>query len=296
MTHVGSSGTGYQPSAAEVKALRDRTGLPMMDCKRALMEAGGDPEKAIEILRRQGEKVSVKKAGRETAEGRIEIFRSPDNEVLGLAVVLCEQAPSAKNERFVHLVRTLAKQVALLPQQPTPEAVLAAPLLDEPARTGRDLLLETINLIRENIQLSVVARMRRDGGVLGAYVHFNYQEAAMVRMVGPAATRELADEVAANIVAFKPRVVDRSEISPEEIAREKAILRDAVLQELVQQGKPEHLADRIVEGKLVQEFFAEHVALDQPYVRNPKLTLGAYLKQKGDVRIVEFRRFRVGET
>lgn len=289
---MSETGTGYQPSAQEVKALRDRTGLPMMECKRALIEAGGDQDKAVEILRQQGAKVSEKKTGRETAEGRIEIYRAPDNSVIGVAVVLCEQAPSAKNEKFVELVKTLAKQAALLEQEPTPDAVLDSPLVDDPGRTGRDLLLDTINLIRENMQVPVVARLKANGGVLGAYVHFNYQEAAIVKIEGADATPELADEIAANIVAFKPRFATREEVPQEELERERRILMEAVKAE----GKPEHVAERIVEGRMRTGFFAEHVALDQPYIQDPKRTLGDYLKGKGDVRIVEFLRFKIGEV
>ena len=288
---MSESGTQYQPTAQEVKALRERTGLPMMECKRALIAAEGDQEKAVEILRQQGAKVSAKKGGRETAEGRIEIYRSPDGQVIGLAMVLCEQAPSARNEKFVHLVQSLAKQAALMPEEPTEENVLQSALVDDPSRTGQDLLLDTVNLIRENMRVARVARLKADGGVLGAYVHFNYQEAALVRIEGEGATPEVADEIAANIVAFKPRVVSRDELDPEEVERERAILREAVKQE----GKPEHIVDRIVEGRLASGFYAEHVALDQPYIQNPKQTLGDYLKSKGKITITKFLRFKVGE-
>lgn len=288
---MSESGTGYQPTAQEVKALRERTGLPMMECKRALVEAQGDQEKAVEILRQQGAKVSTKKAGRETAEGRIEVYRSPDGQVIGLAMVLCEQAPSAKNEKFVQLVQALAKQAALSEQDPTPEAILESPLADDPNRTGKDLLLDTVNLIRENMKVAQVARIKADGGVVGAYVHFNYQEAALVRIEGDAATPELADEIAANIVAFKPRVIAREDLDPAEVERERQILREAVKQE----GKPEHIVERIVEGRLAAGYYAEHVALDQPYVRDGKKTLGEYLKSKGPVRITQFLRFKIGE-
>ncbi len=288
---MSESGTRYQPTAQEVKALRERTGLPMMECKRALIEAEGDQDKAVEILRQQGAKVSAKKTGRETAEGRIEAYRSPDGQVVALAMVLCEQAPSARNEKFVQLVQALAKQAALIEGEPTPEAVLQAPLIDDPSRTGQDLLLDTVNLIRENMQVAKVARLKANGGILGAYVHFNYQEAALVRIEGEGATPELADEIAANIVAFKPRVISREQLSPEEVEREKAILREAVKQE----GKPEHIVERIVEGRLASGYYAENVALDQPYIQNPKKTLGDYLKQKGKIKITDFVRFKIGE-
>ncbi len=289
---MSDAGTGYQPTAQEVKALRERTGLPMMECKKALAEAGGDPEKAVEILRQQGAKVSQKKTGRTTAEGRIEVFRTPDNAVVGVAVVLCEQAPTARNEKFVQLVKAFAKQAALLDQEPSVDAVLSAPLPDDGSgRTGKDLLLEVINLIRENMQLAAVDRLKADGGVVGAYVHFNYQEAAIVRLEGKDATGELADEVAANIVAFKPRFATVEEVPEEELEKERRILMEAVRAE----GKPEHIAEKIVEGRLRAGFFAENVALQQPYVQNPRQTLGDYLKSKGDVRIATFRRFKIAE-
>src|SRR5262245_54367163 len=113
------SSADFQPSAAQVKSLRDRTDLPMMECKKALVQAKGDIEHAIKILREQGEKIQSSKAGRETGQGRIEAYRDPNGQVIGIVQMKCEQAPSAKNEKFAEMTKAFARQAALQTPEPT---------------------------------------------------------------------------------------------------------------------------------------------------------------------------------
>jgi elongation factor Ts len=282
-----SSPGSYQPSAAEVKTLRERTGLPMMDCKKALTEAGGDADKAIKLLRERGEKVQSGKAGRETSQGRIEIYRDPPGQVIGIVQMKCEQAPSAKSERFVEMTKCLAKQAALQTAEPTVENLLDQSDVDNASAKANARLLEVINLIRENMGVARVARVRADGGILGVYLHHNYQEAAIVRLEGTGATAELANDIAAHAVATKPMAVCREDIPAEVVARERDIAR----KQAEQTGKPANIVDKIAEGK-VNAFYGENVLLEQIFVKDNKTKIRDLLKQ---AKITDLVRFRVGE-
>ena len=282
-----SSEGSYQPTAAEVKALRERTGLPMMDCKKALTEAGGDAEKAIKLLRERGEKVQTGKAGRETSQGRIEFYRDPAGQVIGIVQMKCEQSPSAKSEKFVEMTKCLAKQAALQPVEPTVENLLEQPDVENPSAKANTRLLEVINLIRENMGVARVARVRADGGILGVYLHHNFQEAAVVRLEGGGATAELANDIAAHAVATKPMAVRREDVPAEVVERERDIAR----KQAEQTGKPANILDKIAEGK-VNAFFGENVLLEQIFVKDNKLKVRDLLKQASVSQLV---RFRVGE-
>src|SRR5262245_42361333 len=202
----------YQPSASEVKSLRDRTDLPMMECKKALVQAKGNIEQAIKILREQGEKIQTNKAGRETSQGRIEAYRDPNGQVISIVQMKCEQAPSAKNEKFVEMTKALARQAALQTPEPTVDSILEQPDVDNPAVKANARLLAVINLIRENMGLARVGRLKANGGILGAYVHFDYQQGAVIRLEGPGATAELANDIATHAVATKPLEIGRAHV------------------------------------------------------------------------------------
>ncbi len=285
-----SSTEGYQPSAADVKSLRERTGLPMMECKKALVEAGGDADKAIKILRERGEKVQSGKAGRETSQGRIEVFRDPDGQVIGIVQMKCEQSPSAKSEKFIEVTKCLAKQAAMQSPDPTAENLLDQPDVDNPAAKANARLLDVINLIRENMGVAKVARVRANGGVLGLYLHHNYQEAAVVRLEGTGATAELANDIAAHAVAAKPMAVRREDVPADVVERERDIAR----KQAEQTGKPANIVDKIAEGK-VNTFFAENVLLEQIFVKDNKTKIRDLLKQAGNATVTDLVRFKVGE-
>jgi elongation factor Ts len=277
----------YQPSAAEVKSLRDRTDLPMMECKKALVQANGDPDQAIKILREQGEKIQGTKAGRETSQGRIEAYRDPNGQVIGIVQMKCEQAPSAKNEKFVEMTQALARQAALQPVEPTVANLLDQPDVDNPSVTANDRLRGVINLIRENMGVARVARLKADGGVLGVYVHFDFQQAAAVRLEGSGATPQLAYDIATHAVATRPLAIRREDIPKELVDRERGIAR----KQAEQTGKPANLLDKIAEGKL-NTFFAENALLEQIWVKDPKKKIGDLL---GKATVTHLIRFRVGE-
>src|SRR5437660_165743 len=149
-------------SAPAVKALRDRTNAPMMDCKAALTEAGGDMEKAVDILRKKNSAIQAKKGERETAEGRIAVYIDPAQKIGAIVEVRCESAPVAKSKEFGELAGSIARQVAQ--KAPTSiDALLAQPFVDNPKRTVNEQIADVVGLIRENMR---PARMTRLTGLL----------------------------------------------------------------------------------------------------------------------------------
>jgi elongation factor Ts len=239
-------------------------------------------------LREQGEKIQSGKAGRETSQGRIELYRDPPGQVIGIVQMKCEQAPSAKNEKFVEMAKALARQAALQPAEPTGDTILDQPDVDNPSAKANARLLAVINLIRENMGVARVARIKANGGVLGAYVHFDYQQAAVIRLEGPGATVELANDVATHTVATKPLAIRREDIPKEVVDREREIGR----KQAEQTGKPANLLDKIAEGKL-NTFFAENTLLEQIFVKDNKTKIRDLVGPKATV--TNMLRFRVGE-
>src|ERR1700730_11397986 len=151
-------------SATAVKALRDKTNAPMMDCKVALTEAGGDMEKAVDILRKKNSAIQAKKGDRETAEGRIAVYIDPSKQVGAIVEVRCESAPVAKSKEFGDLANDIARQVALKGATSV-EELLGHPLADDPKRTVNDRIADLIGLIRESMKPQ---RMTRLTGLLGS--------------------------------------------------------------------------------------------------------------------------------
>jgi elongation factor Ts len=280
-------------SASAVKALRDRTNAPMMDCKAALTEAGGDMDKAVDILRKKNAAIQAKKGERETAEGRVGVFLEPARKVGGIIEVRCESAPVAKSEPFVKLARELARQVAIQGAATT-EALLAQPLVDDPKRTVNDRFGETVGLVRENMR---PARMARLGGLLGSYEHHDGSVGVLLQVEGAEqADPQLLRDVCMHIAARSPLAARREDVPQEVVAKETEIAKSQVAADPKNQSKPANILDKIVEGKL-KTWFAENVLIDQPFVKDtsksPK-TVGDLLRAAG-LKVVRFVRYRVGE-
>src|SRR5438876_2319232 len=275
-------------SAAAVKALRDRTNQPMMDCKAALTEANGDMERAVDILRKKSKDVQDKKVGRETAEGRIAAYIDPAQQVGALLEMRCESAPVAKGDDFARLSNDIAKQVALKAPG-TIEALLAQPFLDDPKRTVNDRIGELVGIINEHMK---PARIVRLAGLLGSYIHHDFSVGVMVQAEGAQANPQLLRDVAMHITAKNPVALRREDISAETLAKELEIAKS----QAAATGKPANLVDKIAEGKM-KTWFAENVLLEQPFVKdeskNPK-TVGELLKA-ASLSLVKFVRFKVGE-
>ncbi|MCC6418525.1 MAG: translation elongation factor Ts [Gemmataceae bacterium] len=279
-------------TAAEVKALRDRTGLPMMDCKAALTEANGDIEQAIELLRKKGKQVAgTKFATRETAEGRIGVWVDPSLKPGALVEMRCESPPVIKSEAFIQLSNDVARQIALKGADSV-EALLAQPYVDEPGRTVNDRVTDTIGLIRENMKPVRFARFTT--GLLGSYVHHDGSVGVLVQVEGERADPQLLRDVCMHIAARMPLYARREDVPAERIDKEKEIAAAAIQADPKNKNKPAQILEKIAEGKL-QTWLAENILVEQPFVKDDSKTVGQLLSGAG-LKMVTFVRYKVGEV
>jgi elongation factor Ts len=281
-----------QISAAAVKALRDRTDMPMMKCKAALEKANGDMDKAILILREEGGKfMSSDKGERETAEGRIGAYS--DNAAVGALVELrCESPSVVKNDRFIALANDLARQVAFKSPM-TVEELLAQPFVDEPTRTVKDRIGDVVGLIRENMR---PARFIRMEGKTGEYVHHDGTLGVMIRVTGEGrADPVLLRDICAHIAALSPSYLRVADVPAEVSAREQELARKLALEQA--EGKPANVIDKIAEGRY-KTWLSENVLTEQPManaIKYNKKTI-TQLLTAANLDLVKYVRFRVGEV
>ena len=212
-------------TAAAVKALRERTGLPMMECKKALQETGGDEEAAVDWLRKQGIKTKETRLGRETSAGRIAVFTDFAAGKGAMIELKCESAPVATSAEFRDFATDLAKQLALGPGAKTPEELLSQPSPSRKGATLGEVKDDMFNRIREVFNLT---RIERIVGPCGAYAHHDGSSGALVRCRG--VMPEAAKEIALHITAQQPQVVSKEDLPAEEVAREREILSAAARQ------------------------------------------------------------------
>jgi elongation factor Ts len=258
-------------TAATVKALRERTGLPMMDCKKALHETQGDAEAAVQWLRERGQKIMGERAGRETTFGTFGLFTSRDPGVGAIVELKCESAPVAGNDEFKQLAADLAKQLATGPVVATAEELLDRPSPSKNGMTLREQKDDLFNRIREVFN---VGRFQRFDGPCGGYVHAGARVfGVLVEVEG--GNDQAARDVAMHITALRPRVVNVEDLDPKDVETERQILRAAALSE----GKPENIVDKMVEGRLRKEYFAAQVLTEQSYVKDETQTVGKYAQQ-----------------
>ncbi len=260
-------------SAALVKELRERTGLGMMECKRALAEAGGDIEVAVDELRKSGQAKAAKKAGRTAAEG-IVVAKVVD----GGAVVLeinSETDFVARDAGFIAFAdAVLAKAAA--------ENLLDIAALKEAVETDRQALVQKIG---ENVDVRRVSKL--EGAVVGSYVHGNSRIAVLVALNG--GNEELARDIAMHVAAVNPQVVNPADMPAEVVEKEKEIIKA----QPDMAGKPEQIVEKMIEGR-IKKFLAENSLTEQPFVKNPDQTVGQLAKANG-AEVVSFVRFEVGE-
>lgn len=271
-------------SATAVKSLRDRTQLPLMDCKRALIDAGGDQEQAIRLLREQGKKTMAKRTDRSTDAGRIAIHVSLDPGVGTMIELQCESTPVANHEEFVALARDLARQLAMGPGAASAEELWNQPSPSHDGKTLHEQHDELANRIREVFRLERIVRI---DGACGGYVHHTGVDAAILEVFGGTAT--VAKDLSLHIVASKPKVVCREELDSEEIEKEREILTSQARRE----GKPEKIIQKMVEGRL-RNFYAEQVLIEQPFVKDEKQTVGEFAASKA-VKPLRFVRWQLGK-
>lgn len=258
-------------TASAVRALRDKTGLPMMDCKKALSACDGDEPKAIDWLRKNGLQVLAKRGDRETAFGRYGICASTAGQAGAIVELKCESAPVAGNEEFIQLANDLATRLAQNPVA-TGEELLDLPSPSKPGSTLREQRDDLFNRIREVFN---VGRMQRFEGGTGAYCH-NSGTIAGVLLHVEGGNDTAAKDVCMHIAAMRPSALRKEDLAAEEIEKERSILREAALKE----GKPESIVDKMVDGRL-RNFYAEKVLLEQPFVKDDKLTVGKYAESQG---------------
>lgn len=258
--------------ASLVKELRDLTGAGMMDCKRALVETGGDLEAARRLLREQGLAQAGKRAGRATSEGTV--LARVDDSAGAMVAVGCETEPVSNNEEFLGFAQHLLDVVST-------EGPAAAEALE-------DERVELVAKLGENVAIVGAERYQvEDGEVVASYIH---PPAAKIGvLVQATASPELARLVAMHIAAARPAYVSRAEVPEEEVAAERAVYER--LPEV--ESKPEEVRPRIVEGMLAKRFFAQNVLLDQDWVHDPGLTVGNALAEHG-AEVSAFVRYDVG--
>jgi len=274
-------------TAAKVKSFRERTGLPLMDCKQALTEAGGDEDKAYELLRKRGETLGNKRADRETAFGRFGLYFGIDKPAGAIVELKCESAPVTQNEEFIKLANSMAQAVATASGDVVDaESLLKLTSPSDPKVTIGEQMAELFNRIREKFEVGRIAKL---SGATGGYSH-NSGTVAGVLLQIEGGSAEAAKDVAMHIVAMRPEAMTKEELNPELVAKERELLKAAALQE----GKPEAIVEKMVEGRL-RQFVAEKVLLEQPFVKDDKQTVGQYMKDS-NMQIKKFVFYVLGQA
>ena len=270
-------------TAGMVNELRQRTGLPMMECKNALVHVGGDMDKAIDHIRVTVKGAGVKRAGNETAEGRVAV--AVDGGTAAIVELRCESAPVAKNDLFV----AYANQVAQAVVKHNPASVEALMATEIAAgKTAADGLTDLIGVLRENMKIHRFERAT--GQLFGSYVHHDGTLGVLVVGSGsgdPEVLRNLSMHVAA--VQPTPVATKQSEVPAEVVTKELEIAKAKA----EATGKPAQIAQKIAEGQM-KTWYAENVLVEQPFVMDQSTTVGALLKG-ANLDVVKFVRYKVGE-
>ncbi|MEO2089109.1 MAG: translation elongation factor Ts [Gemmataceae bacterium] len=272
-----------QISAAAVNELRKRTDLPLMECKKALTEANGDLDKAIDILRAGFGKAMSKREANETAEGRVTVKIAGDTAVI--VELRCESAPTAKNDLFGKLADDVA--AAVIEHSPADVAALTA----IPAVKAR--FEETVGLIREKMVIHRFTRLT--GGVFGYYVHHDLMSGALVQCAGTAKADELLRDIGAHVVALNPTYFKADDIPADALAKEKAFIAQQIKDDPKNASKPANIIEKMSEGKL-KTWMAESVLTEQPMAnaaKYPNMTIAQAL-QKAGLTLTKVVRYKVG--
>ncbi|MBX3424903.1 MAG: translation elongation factor Ts [Pirellulales bacterium] len=271
-------------TADMVKKLRDETQLPMMECKKALTESGGDMEAAKQTLREAGKKFMGKRTDRTTEEGRIGVYASVAGKVGAMIELKCESAPVASNEEFVALANDLATQLAKGPGAKSAEDLWKQPAPSKKGQTLEDWRDEIQNKIREVFNLT---RLERIDAPCGGFVHMA-KIGVLAEVEG--GNDELAKDVALHVAAMSPKAASKEELDPAAIEQERQIQKERARSE----GKPENIIEKMIEGRM-KNFYAEHVLTEQPFVRDEAKTVGQLAKE-GGMKVKRFIRWQLGEA
>ena len=275
-------------TAAAVMALREKTGLPMMECKKALAECGGNTEEAVEWLRKQGIKTQALRADRETTTGRLAVFADLAKGVGTMIELKCESAPVANSPDFKDFCNDVAKTLALGPGAATADDLLSHKSAAHPDKTLGELKDDLFNRMREVFELS---RILRIDAPCGGYAHHDGSKAALVEVAGDVTAVEAAEAakgVAMHVVALAPQAVCKEELDPAVVEKEREILTEAARNE----GKPENIIAKMIEGRL-RNFFSQCVLLEQPFVKDDKQSVGQFAKSAG-LEVKRMENWKIG--
>ena len=270
-------------TAKTVKDLRDRTGLPMMDCKNALDECDGDSDAAVQWLRERGAQVFSKRADRSTDFGRFGIVAGHDQPVGAMVEPKCESAPVTQNEEFIQLANDLASCLAQSNASDVDELLSQA----SPSVEGSTLAEQKDELFNRTREVFNVGRMIRIEGTCAGYEH-NSGTVAGVLLEVEGGNGEAARDICMHIAAMRPEGLSPADIPEESIEQERDVLRQAALKE----GKPENIVDKMVEGRL-KNFFAGKVLTAQPFVKDDKVTVEEYAEANG-MKLKQFIHWEMG--
>jgi elongation factor Ts len=274
-------------TAQDVNKLRQMTGAGMMDCKKALTEANGDMEAAVDILRKQGQKIASKRADNATSEGVVLTEVTSDGKNGKLIALACETEPVSKVDDFKNLAKAIL-ETAVKNNVGTKEDLLATPQAD--GRPLQDHITDLMGKIGE--KLDVIAYENVSSDQVVAYNHSNGKLGVLVALknVGDADVQEVGKDVAMQIAAMKPIAVDKDGVDAATVAREIEIGKEQARAE----GKPEAMLEKIAEGKL-NKFYKDSTLLNQEFVKDPSMTIAKLLdsKSKG-LTVSEFKRIQIG--
>lgn len=283
-------------TAKDVQALRERTGVGMMDCKKALVETDGDMDKAAELLREKGKAKADNKASRIAAEGIVHAINDESKKVAVIIEVNAETDFVAKNADFVAFVDACAKTV--MNQNPTDVEALLACKLDGAEMSVEEALKDKIFVIGENMK---IRRFVRYEGIAATYIHGGGRIGVMVQLetsdsiAAKPEFKAAAKDVAMQVAAANPQYTVKEEVPAEVIAKEKEILTAQAINE----GKPANIAEKMVQGR-IGKYYKEVCLVEQAFVKNGDVTVGQYVADiakelGGDIKVTGFVRFEKGE-
>ncbi len=272
-------------SAQDVKQLREKTGVGMMDCKKALKEANGDFDAAIEILRKKGQKLSEKRAGREANQGLIIMEVGKDGKKAAALKINCETDFVARNDDFRQQAQQFL-QVAFDRDIETVDELLDAELGD---LTIADHLKDMVGKIGEKIKITDVVLLKSDGQLV-SYTHPGNQLGVLVEFEDEVGDDDIANDVAMQVAAMNPVALNREDVNDNVVQKELEIAKEQLLNE----GKPAEIAEKAARGKL-RRFYEDHVLLEQKFVKDNSVSVKEYLQQNSMPLVIGYRRLQLGE-
>lgn len=288
-----------QITAAMVKQLREMTDSPMMECKKALVEADGDMDAAVDVLRKNGLAKAAKKAGRETNEGAVAAFVSEDGKTGALLELSCETDFVGSNAKFTGFASKVAEVVATT-EPADVDALLEKPMGEE---TVSSELTEMIHIMGENMKISRFAARKAENGALASYIHMGGKIGVLVEFAFEKAEtaqaesfKTFAHDVALQVAAVAPICATRDQVPAETVEHEKQIY----MAQAAESGKPEAIQEKMATGRM-EKFYKENCLTEQAFVKNPDQSINQYTDEcaknlGGTIKVTGFVRWALGET